>query len=57
MDIEALTAIASIVAAVAALVAAGGMLIVNAKLDRLAGRVVEQGESLRAHVNAPGLHG
>ena len=28
----------------------------NAKFDKLTGRVDEQGETLRAHVNAPGLH-
>ena len=28
----------------------------NAKFDRLTGRVDELGDTLRAHVNAPGLH-
>ena len=37
-------------------VAAVGVLIVNAKLDKVIGRVDEQGKTLTAHVNAPGLH-
>ena len=37
-------------------VAAVGVLVVNAKLDRLTGRVDEQGDTLRTHVNTPGLH-
>lgn len=46
------------------LLTAGGVLLntcflfaLNRKFDRLTGRVDEQGETLRAHVNAPGLHG
>ena len=39
------------------LVAAVGVLVVNAKLDRLVGRVDEHGRILTTHVNAPGLHG
>lgn len=37
-------------------VAAVGVLIVNAKLDKVIGRVDEPGKTLTAHVNAPGLH-
>lgn len=43
----------------AAVVAAVGVLVVNAKLDKvlgLLGRVDEQGKTLTTHVNAPGLH-
>ena len=53
---ELFTAATSAVGAVAGLVAAVGVLIVNAKLDRLTGRVDEQGDTLRSHVNAAGLH-
>ena len=40
----------------AAVVAAVGVLVVNAKLDKVIGRVDEQGKTLTTHVNAPGLH-
>ena len=40
----------------AAVVAAVGVLVVNAKLDSVIGRVDEQGRTLTTHVNAPGLH-
>ena len=49
--------IADAVGNIAAVVAAVGVLIVNAKLDRLKGRVDEQSRTLTAHINAPGLHG
>ena len=46
---ELLTAIAAVLAAV-------GVLIVNGKLDKLIGRVDVLEASHNAHVNAPGLH-
>ncbi len=54
MDLFA--AVADMIGNLAAVVAAVGVLLVNAKLDRLTGRVNEQGETLRTHVNTPGLH-
>ena len=53
MDVAALVDAIGNLAAVAAAV---GVLVVNAKLDKLIGRVDEQGKTLTAHVNAPGLH-
>ena len=38
------------------LVAAIGVLVVNAKLDKLAGKVETLEAGHHAHVNAPGLH-
>lgn len=49
-------AVADMIGNIAAVVAAVGVLFVNAKLDRLTGRVDEQGDTLRTHVNSPGLH-
>lgn len=54
---ETYVAVMSTIGALSGALAAFGVFIVNAKLDRLTGRVAEQGETLRAHVNAPGLHG
>ena len=58
MDIFIATtaAIAAVVAAVAGLYSAVGVHRVERKLDMLTGRVDEQGETLRSHVNTPGLH-
>ena len=53
---ELFNAVADTIGNLAAVVAAIGVLFVNAKLDRLTGRVNEQGETLRTHVNSPGLH-
>ena len=53
---DAFNAVADLIGNLAAVVAAVGVLFVNGKLDRLIGRVESQGEDLRAHVNAPGLH-
>lgn len=53
---ELFAVVADMIGNVAAVVAAVGVLIVNAKLDRLTGRVDEQGDTLRTHVNTPGLH-
>lgn len=53
---ELFNAVADTIGNLAAVVAAVGVLFVNAKLDRLTGRVNEQGETLRTHVNSPGLH-
>ena len=40
----------------AALVAAGGVLIVNGKVDRLTGQVQALQELMVTHVTTPGLH-
>lgn len=53
---ELFAAVADMIGNIAAVVAAVGVLLVNAKLDRLTGRVDEQGDTLRTHVNSPGLH-
>ena len=53
---EILTTVAAVVAALGSLVAAGGVLIVNGKLDKLIGRVEVLEAGHNAHVNAPGLH-
>ena len=56
MTLEILTAVAAVIGATAGVVAAVGVLIVNAKLDRLTGRVAANEATLTAHVNTPGLH-
>lgn len=48
---ETYVAVMSTIGALSGALAAFGVFIVNAKLDRLTGRVAEQGETLRAHVN------
>lgn len=53
---ELFTAIAAAFGAVSGSVAVVGVLIVNAKLDRLVGRVDEQERTLTTHVNAAELH-
>lgn len=55
--IELFTAAAAFVGAAGAVMNGYFTFRLNQKFDRLIGRVAEQGESLRAHVNAPGLHG
>ena len=52
----AIAAVGAVVGAVAGLYSAVGVHRVEGKLDTLTGRVDEQGETLRSHVNAPGLH-
>ena len=52
----AIAAVGAVVGAVAGLYSAVGVHRVERKLDTLTGRVDEQGETLRSHVNAPGLH-
>ena len=56
MTLDILTAVAAVIGATAGVVAAVGVLIVNAKLDRLTGRVAANEATLTAHVNTPGLH-
>ena len=53
---DSFNVIADAIGNIAAVVAAVGVLIVNAKLD-MKGRVDEQSRTLTAHINAPGLHG
>ena len=53
---ELFTAAAAALGAATGLVAAIGVLIVNAKVDRLQGELNQIGEGLRAHVNTPGVH-
>ena len=53
---DAFNVVADAIGNIAAVVAAIGVLIVNAKPDRLKGRVDEESRTLTAHVNAPGLH-
>ena len=53
---ELFTAVASALGAAAGIVAAVGVLIVNAKLDKVIGRVDVLEAGHHAHVNAPGLH-
>ena len=50
---EAFNTVADLIGNVAAVVAAVGMLFVNAKLDRLIGRV---DTTVTTHVSSPGLH-
>jgi hypothetical protein len=44
--------IAAVIGACAGLVAAAGVLVLNGKLDRLAGRVDELSRAFNRHVNA-----
>ena len=55
--LEVLTAVAAFVGALGSLVAAVGVLLVNAKVDRFIGRVQALEAGHNAHVNAAGLHG
>ena len=54
--IEVLTAVAACLGAVGSVVAAVGVFLVNAKFDRLKGRVDTLETAHNAHVNSPGLH-
>lgn len=49
---EVAAGVAAIVGAASGLVAAIGVLVVNGKVDRLAGRVDELSRAFNAHVNA-----
>lgn len=53
---ELFNAVADTIGNLAAVVAAVGVLIVHAKLNRLTGRADGRGDTPRTHVNAPGLH-
>ena len=54
---DSFNVIADAIGNIAAVIAAVGVLMVNAKLERLKGRADEQSRALTAHINAPGLHG
>ena len=49
---EVAAGVAAIVGAASGLVAAIGVLVVNGKVDRLAGRVDELSRAFNAHINA-----
>ena len=53
---DVFNAVADTLGNLAAVVAAIGVLLVNAKLDRLTGSVDTLKEAHHAHVNAAGLH-
>ena len=53
---ESFAAIADMIGNVAAVVAAVGVLVVNAKLDVLTGRADGRGDTPQTHANPPGLH-
>ena len=53
---DAFNTVANLIGNVAAVVAAVGVLFVNAKLDRLIGRVDTLETTLTTHVSSPGLH-
>ena len=53
---ESLDTVLHFIAAVSAIVAAAGVVMVNGKLNRLTGRVDANQNAIAAHVNAPGLH-
>ena len=55
--LDLLTAGASLVAAVGVLVVAYDVRRLNAKFDRLTGRVESLETAHNVHVNTPGLHG
>ena len=55
--LDVLTAVAAFVGALGSLVAAVGVLLVNAKVDRFIGRVQALEAGHNAHVTAAGLHG
>ena len=55
--LESLTAAAALLGAIGSLVAAIGVFMVNAKVDRFIGRVEALEASHNAHVHAAGLHG
>ena len=53
---DAFSTVADLIGNLAAVVAAVGVLFVNAKLDRLIGRVDTPGTTVATHVSSPGLH-
>ena len=53
MDVSA---VVDVLGSLAAPVAAIGVVVVNAKLDKLVGRVDELGRTVTTHVNTSGLH-
>lgn len=55
--LDVLTAVAAFVGALGSLVAAVGVFMVNAKVDRFIGRVQAREDGHKAHVNTAGLHG
>ncbi len=54
--VDAFNTIADLIGNLAAVVAAVGVLFVNAKLDRLIGRVDTLETTVTTHVSSPGLH-
>ncbi len=55
MSRDTLTAAATFIGAVAAVIAALGVFVIDGKLDRLTGRVDGNTTAITAHTNTPGL--